>query len=285
MFLSNRMTGDPITNDAVQWYTRLLFDFDPMRPTDTASTEDELNAALFAAQDAARIFKAMAWPHPLIAISGNGAHLHYRTHLPNTGEIRDMLATIYSGLAKDYSSDTVKFDRAVRNPGRICTLYGSIKRKGPNTPDRPHRQAHFYAIPRDWQQVHARCLEGVANFYASRNKSSSPAPREAGARIEGDGDYDTLDAVAWFMAHGLYRRPLGAYSSSQRHAVRCPWEGEHSSSSHDLDTSTIIFDNPTGWPGFHCSHDHCEGRTIRDVLEVLGDADHFCSHQWSRSNV
>ena len=282
--VSNRMTGNPVTNDAVQWYTRLLFDFDPVRPTDTATTEVELRAALFAAQEAAKVFRAMAWPHPLIAISGNGAHLLYRTHLPKTAEVRDMLTVIYTGLAQDYTNEVIKFDRTVRNPGRICTLYGSIKRKGANTPNRPHRMSCFHTIPRDWRQVPMRCLEGVANFYASRNRPA-PSHREARSRVEGEGDYATLNAAAWFAAHGLYRRLLGTYSGSQRHAVRCPWEDEHSCCSHELDTSTIIFENPTGWPGFHCSHDHCEGRTMRDVLNVLGDADHFCSQQWSRRHV
>jgi len=283
--VSNCMTGEPIRNDDVQWYTRLLFDFDPVRPTDTSATDAELAAAIAAAQEAAQVFRAMTWPHPLVAISGNGAHLLYRTHLPNTAEVRDMLATIYGGLAADHSGESVKFDRAVLNAGRICTLYGTIKRKGENSPDRPHRQARFHSIPREWRQVSTRCLEGVANFYTRRQQAAAE-PR-TGIRyihVEGAGDYATLDAVAWFTAHGLYRRPLGTYNGSQRHAVRCPWEGEHSNTSHDLDTSTVLLIGE-GWPGFYCAHDHCDGRTITDVMQVMGDADHFCARQWSRRHV
>ena len=96
----------------------------------------------------------------------------------------------------------------------------------------------------------------------------------------GNGDYNTLDAVSWFRAHGLYRRSLGTYNGTPRHAVKCPFESDHSDTSTDQDTSTVIFENGSGWPGFHCSHDHCDGRTVVDVMEVLGDADSFCARYW-----
>ena len=283
----NRMGSDPLGNADMQWITRLFFDFDPIRPKDTASTEDELSFARRAAEEVQKIFKVMAWPDPLMAISGNGAHLLYRTHQPNTAEIRDMLGVIYAGLRQDFSTDQIDFDRAVKNPGRIGPLYGSIKRKGPNTPDRPHRQSRIVTWPREWTQVSRRSLDGVANFYAQRQpvKTTVTPPVACGARFSGSGDYASLDVVAWFTAHGLYRRSLGSYGDSQRHAVRCPWEGEHSTASNELDTSTVVFEAGSGWPGFHCSHSHCEGRTLREVLQVLGDADVFCSRQWGERHV
>ena len=286
--VTNDMTGDPIRNDDIQFITRLFFDFDPVRPKGQSSTKDELQFAKWAAQECLKMQRAMGWPDPLVAVSGNGVHLLYRCHLPNTSEIRDQLSTMYTGMRADYTMDTVDFDRAVRNPGRICALYGTTKRKGENTPDRPHRVSEITKWPRDWKQVPRRNFNALAEFYAIRQQAVAGActhkPTDQLIRPTGDGDYATLDIVAWFRAHGLYRRSFGTYNGTPRHTVRCPFEGEHSNESGDGDTSTVIFENATGWPGFHCSHDHCDGRSVVDVMQVMGDADAFCARAWERQS-
>ena len=146
----NRKLRTP--DDAVVRYCRLFFDFDPERPTDCSSTADELAEAEIRARALARRLAALGWPTPALAMSGNGWHLQYRTVLPNSREVREQLATIYSGLHLELSDCVVQFDRSVRNPARLCCLYGSVKRKGPNTPERPHRQS-WAQIPTDWRQV------------------------------------------------------------------------------------------------------------------------------------
>ena len=217
---SNDMTGSPICNDDAQFLTRIFFDFDPIRPKDCPSTSDELQQAMRSAKECFKIMRAMGFPDPLVAISGNGTHLLYRCHLPNTGEVRQQMTAIYTGMKDDYSNDYVTFDRTVRNPGRICTLYGSVKRKGPNTPDRPHRQSQITAWPRDWKQVPRKNFDALAEFYAIRNKPVVTSTyKPTGTVVTGDGDYSTMDVVAWFAAHGKYYRPLGTYNGAPRHAL------------------------------------------------------------------
>lgn len=276
----NRMIGNPIGNGDIQFITRLFYDFDPVRPKHCPSTADELDHARRSASEAFKLHRAMGWPDPLTAISGNGTHLLYRCHLPNTQDVRDQLKVIYTGMQTDYSNDHVTFDRAVRNPGRICTLYGSIKRKGIATPTRPHRRSEILSWPREWKQVPRRNIEALAHFYGTRdektadrsvNSFSSPTSQKP---VSGMGDYSTLDVIAWFSAHDFYEHPV----EGVMHSVVCPWEDEHSETNPN---DTIIFANTDGgWPGFHCKHSHCEGRTIRDVMEILGDADSFCAHPW-----
>ena len=282
LLADNRMGTHALGNDDFQWITRLPFDFDPIRPSGIPATDTELSAALQVAQHTCEMFLGMQWPAPMRALSGNGVHLIFRTHLPNTPDVRDMLAAIYTGLDQDVSTDSVKFDRTVRNAGRIFPLYGSKKRKGVPTHERPHRFSRILEWPPRLQQITITAIEALANYYARRapHQASEKSTHETHQRIDGDGDYRTLDIVAWFAAHGLLRRPLSTYQGIPRYAARCPWEDEHSSPSHDMDTSTVIFEAGEGWPGFSCSHAHCEGRSIRDVLQVLGDADVFCSRSW-----
>lgn len=273
----NRMVSTSLGNDDIQWVTRLFFDFDPVRPKGCSSTEDELCHAQHSATELSKMLRAMGWPDPLVAMSGNGYHLLYRCHLPNTEEVGEQLAAIYSGLWQDCTTHQVDFDRTVRNPGRICTLYGAEKRKGVSTSDRPHRRSRIITWPREWKQVRRQHFDSLVNFYAAKQKPATlghKVSRPIGRRVDGAGDYSTLDVVAWFTANGLYERHI----TDIIHAVKCPWEDEHTEIHRN---DTVIYANDDGtWPGFHCKHSHCEGRTIQDVIHLLGDADTFCAHSW-----
>ncbi len=269
--------ASPRTTDAcVSRYTRIFFDLDPARPTGQSSAEDELTAAHVRAHGLRSRLAVLGWPEPLMARSGNGWHLQYRTALANTPETGEMLRLIYAGLAKEFGDDEVTFDRAVRNPARLCTLYGSWKRKGSNLPDRPHRQS-LAQIPAPWRQVHPRQVEGLANLFAQQSR-----PRVIGATRSlttalppgGKGDYASLDVAAWFAHHGAYVGPLAGHV----HGVSCPWQEEHTSPSPKTASDTVIFASAgDGWPGFHCKHGHCAGRDIKDVIRLWGDADNFCT--------
>ncbi|MBK1655361.1 hypothetical protein [Allochromatium vinosum] len=262
----------------VKRYCRLFFDFDPVRPTGTGSTADELAEAEIRAKGLRDRLLALDWPLPAMAMSGNGWHLQYRTALPNTDETREQLAAIYAGLHREFSDDVVEFDRSVRNPARLCALYGSTKRKGPNTADRPHRRSVIW-LPSDWRQVHPRQVAGLAEFFARQSSQTrSDSDRSAqevrgGARVSGRGNYASLDVVRWFAAHDAYVGHLEGH----KHGVRCPWSDEHTSPSPRNGSDTIVFEADGGWPGFHCKHAHCDGRTIRDVMALWRDADAFCS--------
>lgn len=284
-YLADRRQVDPkkqtfrTPDECVTRYTRLFFDFDPERPKGTSSTTDELAAAEARARGLVRKMSALDWPMPLLAMSGNGWHVQYRTAMPNTPEWAEILKTIYTGLHAELSDDEVSFDRSVRNPARLCALYGSVKRKGINRTERPHRKSACW-IPSDWRQVHPRQVAALAEVYArqasqSRTNATQPAqqPRGAGERVAGKGDYSTLDVVAWFAAHGSYVGPIGG----NVHGVRCPWSDEHSSPSPKNGSDTVIFEADGGWPGFACKHSHCQGRNIRDVLALWPDADAYCT--------
>jgi hypothetical protein len=67
---------------------------------------------------------------------------------------------------------------------------------------------------------------------------------------------------------------LGQAITPGKWAVACPWEDQHTNGER-FDTSTILFasdDGDTlGW--LHCSHAHCQGRAMRDVLAIFSTAE------------
>lgn len=276
--VGNAMTASALRDDDISVVVRIPFDFDPVRPAGTASTAAELALARRQRDRLVSMLSAFSWPLPAVATSGNGAHAVYRCRMPNTPELRDILAALYRGLKSEFSDESVQFDSTVRNPARIWRLYGTLNRKGTPTPDRPHRQS-VVVVPVRWEGVAPRQVEQLANKYARRATPRSSTPTSK-IFVIGAGDYRTLDIVAWLSAHGLYKRALG----EGKHAIACPWMNEHTTPSTPLSTDTVVW-QATGdrWPTFHCSHAHCEGRGLSEVMQVLGDADRYCGRAWQRA--
>jgi hypothetical protein len=267
----------PVTNDHIIRYSRLFFDLDPERPADTSSTNAELATSEERCRHLVTFLRGCGWPIPAKGMSGNGTHVQFRTAMPNTPEVKEQLSVIYSGLKRLFSDDVVKLDTSVKNAGRICTAYGSTKRKGIATTERPHRQS-VIVIPASWEQVRHRQVDALANSFAKEIAKERVFRRAetAGSISGGTGDYTSLDIVRWFQAHGLYNRPL----SGHIHGVTCPWSSEHTTASPEDGSDCVIFEADGGWPGFSCHHSHCSGKGIREVIANLGDASSYCSRSF-----
>jgi hypothetical protein len=275
---SNAMGCRALRDDDIAVITRLPFDLDPIRPADTPATDDEHGSACEARELLVRMLSAYGWPTPALGMSGNGAHALYRVRVRATPGWRKAVAVLYAGLRdrtrEPFDEMGVTFDATVRNPARIWRLYGTVNRKGQPTDVRPHRRAEITLPAGPWQIVSAdvlkRTVSDLEPAVVPKRTHTSNVP------IEGRGDYSTLDVVAWFRAHAAYRRELG----DGKHAVDCPWADEHTTTSA-TGTDTVVWETgASGWPTFHCSHAHCDDRSILDVIQLRGDADRFCTQEW-----
>jgi hypothetical protein len=136
----------PLTTDADVTARRWLpIDLDPVRPRGVSSTEEEHEFALERARQIRDALRAEGWPRPILADSGNGAHLLYKIDLhSDDGEV---VKKCLEALALRFDDDRIKVDRTVFNPARIWKLYGTLSRKGDSLPDRPHRLARILEAP------------------------------------------------------------------------------------------------------------------------------------------
>ncbi len=141
---SNRVKDRPkaTTSDRdVAWRRWLLVDIDPVRPSGVSATGEEKLAARLKAAEVEDYLREKGWPQPIVADSGNGFHLVYRTDLPNNQESAWLVKGALEALAFRFDDEGATIDRAVHNAARIVRLYGSTTRKGDDTPDRPHRRS------------------------------------------------------------------------------------------------------------------------------------------------
>jgi len=138
--------GDSATSDSDILARRWLpLDLDPKRPSGISSTDDEHEAALARARQIRDALAAAGWPPPIMADSGNGAHLLYAIDEPSNDD--GLVKRILEALAVRFDDDLVSIDRSVFNPARIWKLYGTPARKGDSIPDRPHRLARILELP------------------------------------------------------------------------------------------------------------------------------------------
>jgi hypothetical protein len=126
----------------------LPIDLDPVRPAGISSSDDEHSAALERARAIADDMP-MNWGRPIIADSGNGAHLLYRVDLANDQKSLTFISETLRDLDRRYSDERVKVDVTSANAARIWKAYGTVARKGDSIPGRPHRLSKMLEVPGD----------------------------------------------------------------------------------------------------------------------------------------
>lgn len=153
----------------------LGIDVDPCRPSGTSSTETE-TAAAWAVLD--RCLSTLPdLRNPVIGLSGNGWQAAHPILLPNDEASQGLVATVLRILATRCGDQVTKEEmqemtatgqplpvpkatvgKECHDAKRIWCLYGTTKRKGTPTVERPHRRTFLHG-GEPWNQVDA--LENV----------------------------------------------------------------------------------------------------------------------------
>jgi hypothetical protein len=229
---------DPTTSDGDIARRRWLpLDFDPTRPTGVSSSEDEHCAAEDAARTCAAWLSSQGWPAPILADSGNGAHLLYRIDLPNDDRSGNLVRDTIAAVAARFTGGGVDVDRKVFNAARIWKLYGTTARKGHDMPDRPHRLAALIEVPDSVEVLPVERLKALVAMVAK------PEP----SRNNGNGaaQFDhRLDVPKWLGSRGVSFQ-LKDRPDKHGRAVflleQCPFDGNHGSGGE-----TAIFQSGDG---------------------------------------
>ena len=275
---TNRMieSASALKDADVERIVRLPVDLDPVRPKGRPSNDKELAYAQHRQATVANFLTSSGFPTPAWAMSGNGYHLIYRCSIPNSGEFKSALRSIYGALAKKFSDEHVAFDRTVFNPSRIFRMYGTVNRKGEADDERPHRLAKVW-VPDDWDAVRPSHLEQLHDRIVPKERPRLHVVVNNDRRHVKPGDWRSLDIVAYFQSIGLYVRSY----IDNKHVVRCPWAGEHTCTTTRNGSDTVVFEQggEYEYPTFHCSHDHCADRGLIDVFSLCGSPDKFCAQR------
>ena len=241
--------GKPTTSDGdISGYRHLLIDLDPVRPAGIGSTAEQLTAAHDKAASVYKYLKAEGFPEPVIAMSGNGWHLLYKTALDNTPEKAELIHGCLEALDMMFSDDIVKVDTTVFNPSRVCKLYGTYACKGADTPETPHRLSEIRSAPDKPQTVPKALLEKLA---ANAPVKSQPAK---GQRTNG-----TFDLQAWLTEHNVPIRETISTGGGTKYILDCcPFNPAHDKK------DAAVFELADGSFGFKCFHNSCSDKHWRE---------------------
>jgi hypothetical protein len=229
----------------------LLVDLDPVRPAGISSTDEEKVQALRRAREVYACLNKRSWPEPVVADSGNGAHLLYAVDLPNDAESLNLIRGVLEALSFQFSDGAVSVDTTTSNAARIWKLYGTTARKGDSTEERPHRLSRLLKVPDERVEVSREQLGALA--------ATKPEAAFKGSRIPGVSDFDL---EAWISDHAIPVRREGAWQQAGYRWVleECPWNG-HS------DNSAYIVQFPSGAIAAGCHHDSCQSYGWRELRE------------------
>jgi hypothetical protein len=125
----------------------VLIDCDPVRPVEISSSDSEHASAIERAREIRFALAEKGWPQPVLADSGNGAHLVYRIDLGNDEASARLVQGVLQDLARRFSDLKIKIDQTVYNAAQPVKLYGTVARKGDNIAERPHRVSRLLEAP------------------------------------------------------------------------------------------------------------------------------------------
>jgi hypothetical protein len=226
----------------------LPIDIDPKRPSGVSSTDEEHDLALAKAAEIAAWLASLGFPEPITGDSGNGAHLLYRIDLANDEPATVLVKGCLTALDTLFSDDRVSVDTANFNASRIWKLYGTVSRKGDDTPDRPHRRSRIITAPDVPAVVTAEMLCDLA----ARLPDEQHAQQQPARATE-----KGFDLRHWLGEHGVGIRSEKPYSGGMLFVLdECPF-----SSAHKDGAFAIQFANGAVFAG--CKHTSCGGGTQR----------------------
>lgn len=239
------------TNDSdIENRRIILLDFDPERPSDTNSSNEELMYAKMKMRAVYRFLRDQGFSLPIVAMSGNGYHLYYKIEMANTDGNKDIIQNFLHALDMMFSDEHVKVDVSVFNASRIAKVIGTTSSKGTNTPERPQRLSKFIHIP--------ECFNVTQSEYICKIADMIPKV-EAPSRFNNYSN-ERFDIDDFISRHGIKIQKKVRYNNGFKYILdECPFDSNHKAP----DSAIFVMDN--GAIGFRCLHASCNHYNWRDV--------------------
>lgn len=242
-----------VTDEDVVRRAWLPIDVDPIRASGISSSGQEHRAAIEKAGEIRKWLVSQGWPEPLIADSGNGAHLLYRIDLPNDPDSLQLCKGVLEAIAFEFDDTDSSIDQTVVNAARIWKLYGTMACKGDSLLDRPHRRAKIISAPTGIEPVSADQLRQVALPGELVLVQASPM-KVAGA----------FDVASWMASHGLEVLRTAPWRDGTRWVLKqCPFNTAHT------DASAVVVQFGNGAISFRCHHNGCRDKKWADLRRLI----------------
>lgn len=162
--LTDLPEGKGVKRHHVCRFRWLVVDVDTLRPdkAKTNATEEEKVNSLQVAMAVSAYLQKHGWPQPILCDSGNGWHLVWKIDLENSQEHHEMLCCCFEALASKFDNEHGEIDCSLAEPEQLIKLWGTMVRKGEDTPLRPWRRSRVVEVPDSVQVVPVELLQSLA---------------------------------------------------------------------------------------------------------------------------
>ena len=130
-----------VGDDDIDHRAWFLIDIDSKGKGKQSATDAEIAAAVGVGDAVQDFLASLGWPPPLVGFSGNGCWLFYRVDLPNDHETKLLYDAALGVLGLRFNGDGCEIDPSAATAARLVPYFGTMKMKGENTPERPHRRS------------------------------------------------------------------------------------------------------------------------------------------------
>lgn len=235
----------------------LLLDFDPIRKSQTNSSDAQFELAHKKAQDVFRFLREKGWSEPIICVSGNGWHILVSVDLPCNKETDKIIKDFYTYMGSVFTDDKVEFDEKVYTNARLTKLYSTWAKKGANVPSNPWRQSKIVYIPKELKPTPIEKIKELADL--APKEEPKQAPNRPNRHFNnGNAPFDLR---TWLNEHGIVYKEETNSNGTKFVLQHCPWEDTHSSKK---EWESALFQNADGQITFSCFHAHCKDKTWFD---------------------
>lgn len=237
--------------------TYLFIDVDPVRPSGISSSDEEHEGAIKTAKAIRKFLLDHGWPKPVLADSGNGAHLLYAINLPNDTDSTELVKNVLTALDFKFSRKSQQVDCTTFNASRLIKLYGTKSSKGDHTPERPHRISRIIHCPDELEIVSKNLLQALACLMPNIQDVPKKVLKERGLVA--------FNVEQWLKDHGLaVSRTARWQNKATKYILKsCPWDENHT----DASSYVIQFDSGAVVAG--CHHQSCQGNDWRRLRELF----------------
>lgn len=231
-------------------YEWLMIDLDPKRPTETSSTDEQIQKAKDLGNKIYAYMSQLGFEKPVRALSGNGVHLLYRIDAFNTADTKKLLETALKTLSILFSTPEVEVDKKNFNPSRICKMYGTMAQKGTSSEKRPHRMSRILGDMENVKPTSIEYLKKLCEKYPKEperpQRYNNYSPRE-------------FNLDDWLDKYNLNYKREDNGDVTKYILDCCPFDSNHKGK------DAVIFRGRNGAIGFNCFHNSCADKTWRDV--------------------
>ncbi len=231
-------------------YNYLMIDVDPVRPSDTSSTDMQIEKAKELGNKIHKFLRDLGFEKPAFGFSGNGCHLLYRIALVRCDDNKNLVKRCLETLAMLFDTDEVKVDTTTFNPARVCKLYGTLAQKGSGKGERPYRMSYLYGNQTELVATDIEYLKKLNSYYPQElekpQKYNNYSPRD-------------FDLDKWLSKYNIGYKKM-SFTGGEKYVLdECPFDSNHKA------PDSAIFKMSNGALGFKCFHNSCDGKTWKDV--------------------